>query len=81
MHMPGMSSTCDCTQADIFTPSELSAFRLHVRQRLAEEEERLGRAVMWRAAESEVEEEEDQGCRQPPFAVIASSHSDLAVGR
>lgn len=69
-------------QADIFTPSELSAFRAHVRHRLAEEEEDLGRPIMWRAAESKDQDEgADEGCRQPPFAVIASNNSDLAVGR
>ncbi|KAL3141918.1 hypothetical protein ABBQ32_004572 [Trebouxia sp. C0010 RCD-2024] len=69
-------------KADIFTPSELSAFRAHVRHRLAEEEEDLGRPIMWRAAESKDQDEgADEGCRQPPFAVIASNNSDLAVGR
>lgn len=75
-------------QADIFTPSELSAFRLHVQKRITEEEDRLGKTIMWRpeAPQGEEEggteeEEEAERCSQPPFAVIASSHTDLAVGR
>ncbi len=74
-------------QADIFTPSELTAFRLHVQKRITEEEEKLGRTIMWRPNESpqgdeEPKAEEDHGrCSQPPFAVIASNNTDLAVGR
>ena len=51
---------------------------------MAEEEEQLGRPIIWRpateAAPADTEEEEER-CLQPPFAVIASSHTDLAVGR
>ncbi|KAL0048569.1 hypothetical protein WJX82_006030 [Trebouxia sp. C0006] len=74
-------------KADIFTPSELTAFRLHVQKRITEEEEKLGKNIMWRAnedsqGEGELNIGEDHGrCSQPPFAVIASNNTDLAVGR
>jgi len=74
-------------QADIFTLSELTAFRLHVQKRITEEEEKLGKSIMWRPNEAPQDEEdskkeEDDGrCSQPPFAVIASNNTDLAVGR
>jgi len=74
-------------QADIFTLSELTAFRLHVQKRITEEEEKLGKSIMWRPNEAPQDEEdskkeEDHGrCSQPPFAVIASNNTDLAVGR
>ena len=74
-------------QADIFMPSELTAFRLHVEKRITEEEEKLGNKIMWRPNEPPQGEEEskvgeDHGrCSQPPFAVIASNNTDLAVGR
>ena len=74
-------------QADTFTPSELTAFRLHVQKHITEEEEKLGRAIMWRPneapqGENELKIGEDHGrCSQPPFAVIASNNTDLAVGR
>ncbi|DBA76352.1 TPA: hypothetical protein ACH3X1_010063 [Trebouxia sp. C0004] len=74
-------------KADIFTPSELTAFRLHVQKRIIEEEEKLGKKIMWRPNEAPRGEEEcitrdDHGrCSQPPFAVIASNNTDLAVGR
>lgn len=71
-------------QADIFTPAELAAFRLHVQKRVTAEEDSLGRPIMWRPAEAHQDEDvddDDEQCCQPPFAVIASSHTDLAVGR
>ena len=74
-------------QADIFTPSELTAFRLHVEKRITEEEEKLGTKIMWRPNEPPQGEEEPRvgedhvRCSQPPFAVIASNNTDLAVGR
>ncbi|DBA78230.1 TPA: hypothetical protein ACH3X2_008186 [Trebouxia sp. C0005] len=74
-------------KADIFTPSELTAFRLHVEKRITEEEEKLGRKIMWRPNKSPQGDEEPKlgeghgRCSQPPFAVIASNNTDLAVGR
>ena len=51
---------------------------------MAQEEEQLGRPIIWRpatkAALADTEEEEER-CLQPPFAVIASSLTDLSVGR
>ena len=69
----------------MFTPSELAAYRQRVQQRVAQEEEKLGRLIMWRPTQShrgeEEEDEDHEPLRLPPFAVIASNHTDLAVGR
>ena len=70
---------CCGVQADIFTPSELAAFRLHVQKRILAEETKLGRPITWRTADPHNKQDE-QG-PEPPFAVIASNHTDLAVGR
>ena len=61
-------------------PGELAAFRQHVQQSLAEEAEKLNRPVMWTPPPVE-EDEQAEGNAGPPFAVIASSRTDLSVGR
>ena len=60
-------------------PSELAAFRQQVQQRLREEEEKLGRPIMW--VPSQQEGEQAEAPTGPPFAVIASRSTDLSVGR
>lgn len=67
-------------QADTFMPSELAAFRQHVQQQLADEAEKLNRPIMWTPPPLE-EDEQAGGHAGPPFAVIASSRTDLSVGR
>ena len=70
-------------QADIFESPELAAFRLLIQKRLAEEEAKLGRPIIWRPvhATTPADAEEEEQRLQPPYAVIASRHADLAVGK
>ncbi|KAK9824081.1 hypothetical protein WJX72_007600 [[Myrmecia] bisecta] len=67
-------------KADSMLAGELAAFRSHVHETLQQASAKLGRPIMYPFSEKALKEA-GAPVGAPPFAVIASSHMDLSVGR